>query len=43
VYPKLSGRLIDALVRHPLPLNVREVHPLLLEAVQTSAFVIPDP
>jgi transcriptional regulator with AAA-type ATPase domain len=27
--PRVSARLIDALVRHPLPLNARELHALL--------------
>jgi DNA-binding NtrC family response regulator len=35
-YAKLSGRLIDALVRHPLPGNARDLEALLLEAVGAS-------
>jgi DNA-binding NtrC family response regulator len=34
--PNVSGRLIDELVRHPLPLNARELHGLLLQAIETS-------
>jgi DNA-binding NtrC family response regulator len=34
--PNVSGRLIDALVRDPLPTNARGLHTLLLEAVETS-------
>jgi DNA-binding NtrC family response regulator len=33
---RISGRLVDVLVRHPLPLNVRELHGLLLKAVAAS-------
>jgi hypothetical protein len=28
--PRISGRLVDYLVRHPLPTNVRELEALLL-------------
>jgi DNA-binding NtrC family response regulator len=34
--PNMSGRLIDELVRHPLPLNARELHALLLQAIETT-------
>ena len=34
--PRVSGRLIDYLVRQPLPLNVRELHGLLLAALGAS-------
>ena len=34
--PNVSARLIDELVRRPLPLNARELHALLLQAVDTS-------
>ena len=34
--PNFSGRLIDELVRRPLPLNARELHALLLQAVEAS-------
>jgi DNA-binding NtrC family response regulator len=34
--PNMSGRLIDELVRHPLPDNARELDRLLLKAVETS-------
>ena len=33
---KLGDRLIDELVRHPLPLNARELNALLLQAVDAS-------
>jgi DNA-binding NtrC family response regulator len=34
--PRLSMRLVDYLVRHPLPTNVRELERILLDAVETS-------
>jgi DNA-binding NtrC family response regulator len=34
--PRVSGRLIDHLVRHTLRLNVRELHALLLVAMRAS-------
>jgi DNA-binding NtrC family response regulator len=34
--PRFSGRLVDELVRRPLPLNARELHALLLQAVEAS-------
>jgi DNA-binding NtrC family response regulator len=34
--PKVSGRLIDELVRHPLTTNARELLGLLVKAVETS-------
>jgi DNA-binding NtrC family response regulator len=35
--PRISGTLVDQLVRHSLPLNVRELRKLVLAAVATSA------
>jgi DNA-binding NtrC family response regulator len=35
--PRISGRLVDYLVRQPLPLNVRELNALLLKALDASA------
>ena len=34
--PRVNARLIDHLVRQPLPTNVRELHGLLLRAVEAS-------
>ena len=34
--PRISGRLVDYLVRHPLPANVRELEALLLTALEAS-------
>jgi DNA-binding NtrC family response regulator len=34
--PNLSGRLVDELVRHPLPTNVRQLEALLNEAIEAS-------
>ena len=34
--PRVSGRLIDELVRQPLPTNARELNRLLLQAVEAS-------
>jgi two-component system nitrogen regulation response regulator GlnG/two-component system response regulator HydG len=36
IEPNLSGRLVDELVRHPLPTNVRQLEALLNEAVEAS-------
>jgi two-component system nitrogen regulation response regulator GlnG/two-component system response regulator HydG len=34
--PKISARLVDYLVRHPLPTNVRQLRTILIEAINTS-------
>jgi transcriptional regulator of acetoin/glycerol metabolism len=34
--PRISGRLVDYLVRQPLPLNVRELNALLVKALDAS-------
>jgi two-component system response regulator AtoC len=34
--PRISGRLVDELVRHPLPTNVRQLDALLVEAIEYS-------
>jgi DNA-binding NtrC family response regulator len=34
--PRLSGRLVDYLVRHPLRTNVRELHRFLVQAAEQS-------
>jgi two-component system nitrogen regulation response regulator GlnG/two-component system response regulator HydG len=36
IEPRLSGRLVDELVRHPLPTNVRQLKTLLNEAIEAS-------
>jgi DNA-binding NtrC family response regulator len=34
--PKISARLVDYLVRHPLPTNVRQLRAILIAAINTS-------
>jgi two-component system nitrogen regulation response regulator GlnG/two-component system response regulator HydG len=34
--PKISARLVDYLVRHPLPTNVRQLRTILIDAINTS-------
>jgi DNA-binding NtrC family response regulator len=34
--PKISARLVDHLVRHPLPRNTRELDAILVRSIQTS-------
>ena len=34
--PKISARLVDHLVRHPLPTNVRQLRAILIDAINTS-------
>ncbi len=36
IEPRLSGRLVDELVRHPLPTNARQLDALLNEAIDAS-------
>jgi two-component system nitrogen regulation response regulator GlnG/two-component system response regulator HydG len=36
VEPKISARLVDYLVRHPLPANVRQLRTILIDAINTS-------
>jgi DNA-binding NtrC family response regulator len=36
MHPRLSGRLVDYLVRHPLPGNVRQLDKILMQAVAES-------
>ena len=36
VEPNVSGRLVDELVRHPLPTNARQLEALLIEAIDFS-------
>jgi len=40
--PNISARLIDELVRRPLPLNARELHALLIRAIDTSGVATGD-
>jgi DNA-binding NtrC family response regulator len=37
IEPRISGRLVDELVRHPLPTNVRQLRTLPIEAIDASA------
>jgi DNA-binding NtrC family response regulator len=34
--PRISARLVDHLVRHPLPTNVRQLRTILIDAINTS-------
>jgi DNA-binding NtrC family response regulator len=34
--PRISARLVDYLVRHPLPTNVRQLRTILIDAINTS-------
>ena len=34
--PRISARLVDHLVRHPLPTNVRQLRAILIDAINTS-------